>query len=186
MERQLVGIYGALGLTDAADVFLAGGYIIDAENSHEGSGSGSGFIGQAGFRGLIKQQEAFSLRAYGIFNFISEDYGEYRYTRFRRIDIYGGVYDSGVGETTATIMEVIFGIAAAYDVEDVRLYAGIEAVPFQASEIEGAAAAPDDLERADIATGRLGVQYAPGDWWLRGELSVIGETAFTIGVGVSL
>ena len=91
-----------------------------------------------------------------------------------------------MGETTATFVEAILGLLAAYDIEDIRLYGGIEVVPYQSSEIEKAAGDAEDIERADIAVGRLGVQYAPGNWWIRGELSLVGESGFTIGAGVSL
>jgi len=191
VERQVVGLYGAYGLTEQLDMFLAGGYITKAENSEDVGDDGSGFIGQLGLRGKILQKDAFSLRAYGLVNYIAEDYGEYYYyhrtaTWTRGVGYSNIVEEEGMGETTATFVEAILGLLAAYDIEDIRLYGGIEVVPYQSSEIEKAAGDAEDIERADIAVGRLGVQYAPGNWWIRGELSLVGESGFTIGAGVSL
>lgn len=192
VERQVVGVYGAYGLTEEVDMFLAGGYIIKVENPEDVGDDGSGFIGQLGVRGRILQKDAFSLRAYGLVNYISEDYGEYYYRSYTYTYSYSwgtvsmGDYEEGTGETTATFVEATLGLLAAYDIEDVRFYGGIEAVPYQSSEIEAATGDAEDIERADIAVGRLGVQYAPGNWWIRGELSLVGESGFTIGAGVSL
>jgi hypothetical protein len=137
------------------------------------------------------EKDVFTLRAHGVFNYISEDYGEYWYyhrtaTWTRGVGYSNIVEEQGTGETKATFMELVLGLVAAYDIEHVRLFGAIDVLPYQTGKTDDPTGQGDDLKRSDIVVGRLGVQYAPANsWWIRGEVSFIGETGVSIGTGVS-
>lgn len=177
VDRKLVGISVAYGLVEQLDLFIACGYIIEAENPSEIAGNGGdGFAVQGGLRGEIFQTDDFSLRAYGMLNYISEDYGKFTYS----YPTYGR------GSLKTRPMEVILALLATYDINQFRLYAGPEVVVYENSEYENAAGKTyDDWERKDIVSGKIGVQFSPDNWWLRGTLSFGSENGFTFGAGLS-
>jgi hypothetical protein len=197
IDRRCVGLYAALGLADRVDVFLAASSITETENPEDYSaaysmGGGDGFAWQLGLRGELARQGAFSAHAYGLFNHISEDYGDYYFgyssgpgwSSFRTSRMRSAE-SPNVGQTEGTFQEWILGILAAFDISDVSLYGGLEAIVDEKSELDIAGVRQVDIERSDTAVGTLGVQFSAEPVWLRLEASLGGESGVTVGVGAS-
>lgn len=181
IERQGIGGYAALGVAKQADLFVAGAFLFNSENDKDTGDGGNGFLGAAGVRGKLMQKEDMSLRAYGQVRYINEDYGEYRL-----LTVTGGTTSRGMVETKGTFLELIAGLLATYDMDDLRLYGGVEVVPFEDSDIDKPTKnEKQDIERSDIVAARLGVQYAPAAWWLRLDVGVMGEEGVTLEAGRS-
>lgn len=179
VERTLTGIYGAWGLNDWFDVYVALGFIAKAEPEADDlhwNDSGNGFLADAGIRGVNYENDLLSVMSYAQVSFISEDYGE--------------TSEEGVKYLPeAEIFEATLGaIVKGYVADRLAVYGGLEFTPYTDGKVkvktqlegEPSHTESDEIERNTPITLRAGANYEFDRWWLRGEIGLIGETSFLL------
>ncbi len=195
VERQILGVTLAYGISDAVDVFLAAGLILDAEpqirdDDLRWRDSGDGYLLSAGARGVLYRQDQFSLMGYGYVQHIDEDYGRLR-------DEYDFFIETTRLEADRT--ELALGVLGRYDVtEEFHVYAGLEVILVDDGDLnvkftEENLVTEDvfrervtfDMDRDDILTARAGAAYQAGNALLRAEYAFLGEETLTVGVGIN-
>ncbi|MGD9874479.1 MAG: hypothetical protein AB7T27_09435 [Kiritimatiellia bacterium] len=206
ITRNIVGGYCIYGLNDYIDIY--GSLGISASVEPEGwDDSGHGYIFAGGMRGFIWGDGPLSIYAYGQLQYLAEDYGEYT-EKFDDGDIY---QEATVG-AEASLIELITGVMAEYALsEQFMLYGGLELIPISDGEAEASmdydlhvddegmtsvehivAETTEaigyeesyDVKRDLPAVVRGGARFNIGNWFIRGEIALGGETAFGIGAGI--
>lgn len=191
VDRQTISLYGAYGISEKLDVFLAVTYIHEliseskfrrrsfaSDRRNEGNqGKGA----QLGLRyGSYFGKSSFSIRIYGLLHYFSELHGPATrkiYPSELPPGVPPGAYQHGTMYRKFTITEGILGGLIAYDLKKSRFYIGIETFPIQMGKYKNYRDSdyqkvyPDEggsVKRLG-PSGRLGAQFAMGNWWLRGE-----------------
>jgi len=205
VDRQTVSLYGAYGISEKLDVFLAATYIhkliseskfrssfTSDRRNEDNQGKGA----QLGLHyGNYYGKSPLSIHIYGLVNYFSELHGPA--TRKIYPDelppyVPDGAYLHGTMYRKFIITEGILGFLIAYDIWKFRPYIGIETFPIQKGRYknyrdsdyqdeyhdEGGA-----VKRNDRVIGRLGLQFASDKWWLRGELT---RNYLAVGFGYAL
>lgn len=176
VKRLTVGAYAAYGLMEWIDVFGSAGYIINAEPD-DWSGSGSGFIVAGGARSAGFDLDPITVRGFGQLGYISEDYGS------------SNVQGVGDADGEATILEFLIGALAEYAANDeLSFFGGLEIVPWSDGTVDtkGRGWSRDfDIERDNRFGIRAGGRYRFDAWWVRAEVTLIDEMAFTAGGGIA-
>ncbi len=203
-DRQMINLYGTYGISEKVDAFLGVTYIPElisestfisgfASNRRNEGNKGKG--AQLGLR--FKHyfgKSSFSIRIYSLMNYFSESHG----IATRKIypdELPPGVPEGAYLHSTMyrkfIITEGILGCIIAYDIWKFRPYIGIETFPIQKGKYKNYQ--DRDYENQYIDEGgavkregpiaRLGLQFALGGWWLRGELT---GNYFSVGIGYAL
>ena len=195
IDRKLMGGYGALGLMELVDVYGTLG-IFTAE-PEDWDDTGAGWLIAAGARSAFKLNDQFSIHGYGQLQYLSEDYGE-------TSESESGYYASASSkmEATGTFKELLLGGAVRFTpVENLGVYAALELIPYSDGEVEVDASTTvsslyggthsesvsqtADIERDGLIGLRLGADLVVGQFYGRGELALLSETALLIGAGIA-
>lgn len=161
IKRFVLGGYAAFGMTEKSDLFGTVGLILNAEGD-DASDSGSGFLLAGGGRIDVMDIADVDLSAYAQLEIIVEDYGS---------------------ESDGNLMEIAVGVVGKTALnEQIDVFAAFDLFPFSDGNIDvGPRSA--DFERDSLFGVRMGGSLDLGDFWLRGELALIGEVTVTIGAG---
>jgi hypothetical protein len=174
VQRTWIGVHGAYGISDRVNAYGVVGLIVKAEPD-DWDDSGSGFLLAAGARGTVAELERGAINVYGQLTYLTEDYGE---------DEVENVKTEGEGSIT----ELAAGATATYEVNDAwTVYGGLELTPFSDGEIEVSQQGGSrdfDIERDSMFALRGGARMRLERFWLRGEIGLLGETAFLFGGGM--
>jgi hypothetical protein len=166
IERDMVGLSGAFGLTDLMDVYGVLGYTISSE-LEDWDDDGDGILLAAGLRGQLMQSRPLRVQAYGQFQMLDEDYG-----------------DDGEVEAKGELMEFLLGVAGIYTMDPFDFYTALEMVPFSDGELS-VEDVDADLERDSLLGLRFGMSVDFGGIWLRTDVVIGNEESLTAGVGLS-
>lgn len=160
VERRLIGASFSHGVDESIDIYGEVAYIIEAE-AEASSDDGDGFLLGVGVKGLLHQDQQFSVVGRGGFRYIDEDYG---------------------GSSDATIYEIELGAIASYALTDrSNLYGGIDIYPISEGELDGNFG-DTDFERDDFLSVRFGSDIGLGRVSINPEIAFIGEQAFMLRV----
>ncbi len=162
VDRKMLSAYGAMNVQDEIDIFGALGYTFQSELDGR-NGDDTGFALAGGVRATLPIDGDFKVRGYGQLFYFDEDYGN---------------------SLSGTGIELSLGVLAIKEIEELKIYGGVELVPFDDSELKGNLATID-LERDNIFGLRVGANYQLNDQLLlRGELALISETTVTVGLSM--
>ena len=190
VDRSVLGVYAAYGISARADFYIGAGYILDTKPQQLPE-DGDGFLVAAGTRCLVMERDRLYVLAYGQLQYVSEDYGSESYVsgaaRFH--GYYGDVVVTR--EADATSLEVSLGVVGKYVLADtLSVYAALEAVPYCDGESDVsydsiAYTGTDNIEyeRDSIINVRFGAHVDLQTWLLRAELTTLGEQGLRIGAG---
>ena len=198
-DRTVLSGYGAVGLTDWLDLFASGGYIINSDGIWHTDASG--FVIAGGARAELWKRDNFSLMGYAQASYLSEEYEEedwYHYVRSGSFgggtftsDTYsqnppndGGPYEIVGLDASATLTELALGFLWRYELDKLALYGGIELVPVSDGEMKSDLLdSKSDFERTGMFGIRGGATYrVRDDMFLRGEVTLVGEQTFNLGL----
>lgn len=161
IDRTIIGAYGASGVSDMLDIYGALGIIAKAEVDGADD-SGTGFLLAGGGRMDVMDISMLDILLYAQAEYISEDYGD------------------GVD---GTILEISGGVVGRYALaQGANVYGALDLIPFSDGEVE-MSGFTTDFERDSLFGIRLGGNYDLGNFWIRGELALMGEETITIGAG---
>ena len=153
IERTILGGAFGYGLGPLLDLYIEGGYILEAELG-SGSDDGDGFLLGSGVRGIIYSENHFEFFGKGGVRYISEDYG-----------------DSVDGD----ILDVELAGVARYALKNnLGVYGGVDLIPYSDGEIE-IGRGDADIERDDILGLRIGVEGTVNSVILNAELALVSE-----------
>ena len=159
VDRRIIGVAGAYGLTGSTDLYGELGYIIEAEP--ENGNDDDGFLLGLGVRGNLLVEDEVSVIGRAGLRAISESYG-------------GGV--------DADIFELELGAVGRFDLNrDLSLYAGVDLFPFTEGEVD-TGRSDVDFDRDDLLGLRFGADYRLEKLAFVAELALIGEEAFVLKV----
>ncbi len=168
IERQMIPVYVAYGVSDTVDVYAGVAMILKSsfKDSNVGEGDGLGWGG--GFRGDLPFGDDFTLRGYAQFLYISEEYTDQSNRTFEGSGWFADL-----------------GVLAIHELSDeFNVYAAFEIAPFDDFEVKERTTTID-VERADLLTMRLGAKFNMDTFFIRGEAAFAGEESFTIGAGMN-
>lgn len=170
VDRKILSAYGALNVQDEIDVFGALGYTFEAE-ADDVNGDDTGFMLAGGVRGTLPIEGDFKVQGYAQLLYFDEDYGNLNNT--------ASVSGSGI--------ELSVGAVAVKELDALNIYGGIELIPYNDVEFDFSNPTNRTIgaDRDDIFGIRLGANYQLDDQFLlRGEVALLSETTFTLGVSM--
>ncbi len=158
IDRTIVGIAAAFGLSPVLDLYGEFGYIVEAEV--EGAdGDDDGALLGAGVRGVMYKQDGLSVHGLAGVRFISEEYG-----------------DGVEGE----LFELPLSVVLSGKVDpNFQLYGGLDLVPISEGDVDFPGAGSADIERDDIIGVRFGGDYSWPSLTLNLEVALVSEESFT-------
>ncbi|HMO52174.1 MAG TPA: hypothetical protein PKE26_12395 [Kiritimatiellia bacterium] len=200
VERTVLGGTLALGISPVMDVFAVVGAITDSKMAggsinmdglSVSKTEGDGLLFGAGARYLFHEKDKMKAYAYGMLRLTTEELEHTWNGRFYGTMIYGSK------DVTIETTELIGGIAASYQAKDnLELYGSLSIVPYSDITVKNEEKIEFDqyrfggeygysFKRADIFSPRLGLVYHKEPFWLRAELTLIGEETLLVSAGRS-
>ena len=166
VERSILGVALAFGLTNAVDMYAELGYIAEAELEGR-SDDGDGFMFGAGVKAVIYREGNFSIHAIVGAHHLREDYGT---------------------NSDADLFELqALATARGQFTQQFGGYAGLEVVPISAGDIDRSGRGDVDFERDDRVGLRLGADYTFGNGVkINPEVALVSETLFALRVSIPL
>jgi hypothetical protein len=159
IEYTVIGAQAAYALNEMVDVFGALGFIAKAESDTD---DGDGFMLAGGVRAAVATMNAVAISAYAQVQYLSEDFDN---------------------DVEATVKELLLGVTGSYMLNDiVKLYGGLELVPYSDGEVE-TPRGDADVERDAMFTVRVGGTADVSGVLVRAELSLLAEQGITLGLG---
>ncbi len=192
ISRDVAGFYIAYGLLDRLDVFIGGGYILNAESDIDFGDSGGGMMGQWGLRALLIEEASFSINVVSALSYVSEDYGDYYYgylsapgfTSFT-MSTQRSQEAPNTGKTETTIQEGMLGLYGSSQFGDIRGYAGVAFIGYEDADFKRGGVSAASYDRDSNVNGVIGFDYLPGNYWIRLEALLFGDTGFLAGFGMN-
>ena len=171
IDRKILGVEMARGLSGAVDGFAQLGLIVDSEIG--GFDDGQGFTFGIGGRSVVHKETAYRVSAYGAFTYQSEEFDE------KSIKVELTTYDLHAGAVVG------------FNATPVMMpYAGLDLVLLSDGDskvkIKGGGTYDnddDDIERDDILNLKIGGLFNPATPTVRAEVVLMGEDTFTLAVG---
>lgn len=172
IERKILGVEMAKGLSSAIDGFAQFGLIMDSSVDNF-KDDGKGYTFGLGGRGLVHREATFRVSAYGAFTYQSEEFkGDNYEVDLTTYDLHGGG---------------VIGFAAT---PKVMPYGGLDLVLLSDGEFKvkskGRGTSKDDIERDNMVNFKLGSLFTLTSAIFRAELTIIGEKTFTLAAGTLL
>jgi hypothetical protein len=158
IERTILGGAFGFGLGPRLDLYIEGGYIVEAELEN-GSDDGDGFLIGSGIRGIIYKENHFEFFGKGGVRYITEDYGS---------SIDGDIFELELA-----------GVARYAVRNKLGVYGGVDLIPYSDGEIE-IGRGDADIERDDLIGLRFGVEGTVNSVILNAEVALVSEEALIL------